>query len=100
MGMESPLGGGVGLPLVDGRASSVPVTVLIGLIRGGRWVGGGGVGGRWVGGGGGGVGGWGVGGWGVGGWGVGGGVGGWGVGGGGRENQNKEKLTKVATYEL
>ena len=44
-------------------------------------------GGRWV------VGGWGVGGWGGGRWvGVGGGV--------GRENQNKEKLTKVAAYEL
>ena len=52
--------------------------------------------GGWVGGG---VGGWGVGG-GVGGWGWGVGVGGWGVGGGGRENQNKEKLTKVAAYEL
>ena len=54
-------------------------------------------GGRWVWGGG--VGGWGVGGrW---GWvGVGGRwVGGWG-GGLQRENQNKEKLTKVAAYEL
>ena len=27
--MESLLGGGVGLPLVDGKGSSVPVTVLI-----------------------------------------------------------------------
>ena len=57
------------------------------------------------------MGGWGGGG--VGGWGVGGGEGGWGWGGrwvggggrwvgggGGRENQNKEKLTKVAAYEL
>ena len=35
---------------------------------------------------------------GVGGWGVGGGR--WVGGGGGRENQNKEKLTKVAAYEL
>ena len=32
MGMESLLGGGVGLPLVDGKASSVLVTVLIVLI--------------------------------------------------------------------
>ena len=32
MGMESLLGGGVGLPLVDGKASSAPVTVLIVLI--------------------------------------------------------------------
>ena len=30
--MESLLGGGVGFPLVDGKASSVPVTVLILLI--------------------------------------------------------------------
>ena len=70
---------------------STRVCSLVNL-RGG-W--GGGVGG-WVGGGR-----WGGGGWGVGGWGVG------GVGGGGvtdtfkqRENQNKEKLTKVAAYEL
>ena len=32
MGMESLLGGDVGLPLVDGKASSVPVTALIVLI--------------------------------------------------------------------
>ena len=32
IGMESLLGGGVGLPLVDGKASSVPVTALIVLI--------------------------------------------------------------------
>ena len=32
MGVESHLGGGVGLPLVDGKASSVPVTALIVLI--------------------------------------------------------------------
>ena len=46
-----------------------------GWVGGGRWVGGGG--GRWVG-----------------------GVGGWVGGGLQRENQNKEKLTKVAAYEL
>ena len=33
MGMESLLGGGVGFPLVDGKASSVAATVLIVFIN-------------------------------------------------------------------
>ena len=38
MGMESLLGGGVGLPLVDGKANSAPVTVLIVLISEDNWL--------------------------------------------------------------
>ena len=37
MVMESLLGGGVGLPLVDSKASSAPVTVLIVLISEDNW---------------------------------------------------------------
>ena len=37
MGMESLLGGSVRLPLVDGKANSVPATVLIVFISDVSW---------------------------------------------------------------
>ena len=37
IGVESLLGGDVGLPLVDGKVSSVPVTALIVLISEDSW---------------------------------------------------------------